>query len=204
MPLQPCPIVGGFLAETWLYMNERPGLHDDLIDEYNEVSELAGENYPDVAALNLRGLYIIESTYHQLLPMMARVSSIGLDATMMKSKSFDRSVEGMQQLLTYVDDLREETEVAAYSLELEGKTDAQVTEWMRKQGDGWEFMLTALTYGAAKMEQALRGGRVFYKGLGTGYALCCVRAGVDVDTCLDTARILLRINLENGPQPWNR
>jgi len=204
MPLQPCPIVGAFLAETWLYMNERPGLHDDLIDEYNEVSELAGENYPDVAALNLRGLYIVEDTYHRLLPAMSRTLGIGAFDNCVKLKKFARSVEGMQGVVEYADELREETEVESYSLELSGKTDAQIQEWIRKQANGWELLLSALTYAAAKMEHALRGGSVYYKGMGTGYALCCIRAGVEVEDCLDLARLLLRINLENGPHPWNQ
>lgn len=209
MALQPCPIVGAFLREVELYMGAMPTFFDDLdFDELDELKGLASENHPNESALRLRGLYALEVMYSRLLPDAARtVSFIPEDVQRrMATSRFPRSVEGMQSLIRYLDDLKEDTEVADYAAELAGLGVDGLREWGRGQRTRWDDILTATIYSATYNESALKGAPVDsvpWERVGAQFALACVRFSLPMEDCFSYARILLRINLQNGPQPWN-
>lgn len=207
MALQPCPIVGAFLREVELFMGAMPDFFDDLFDELHELQGLASENYPNESAIRLRGLYALEVMYSRLLPDAAKtVPFIPEDAhRRMETNRFPRSVEGMQSLVHYLDELKDDTEVADYAAELAGLGVDGLREWGRGQRTRWDDVLTATIYSAAYNEVALKGVMVSvpWERVGAQFALACVRSSLPVEDCFSYARILLRINLQNGPQPWN-
>lgn len=205
MTLQPCPIVGAFLREVELFMGAKPTFYDDLFDELNELKGLAGENHPNESALRLRGLYALEVMYSELLPRAAQTVPFIPEATQkeMAERRFPRSVEGMQALVDYLDDLRDDTEVADYAAELAGLGVDGLREWGRGQRSKWGCILTATIYSAVYNEEALKGVPVSWERAGAQFALACLQAHTPVEDCFKHARILLRINLQNGPQPWN-
>jgi hypothetical protein len=181
-------------------MRGEPSLFDDLSDTLEELKELAAENYPDESALRLRGLYTLELLYYELLPNAARTVPF---AAGMPRQRFPRSVEGMRELIAHLDELRDDTEVADYAAELANLGVEGTRAWAREQRGPWDHILTSTIYAAAYLEVALKGGEVKWARLGTQFALACQKAALTVEDCFEYARVLLRINLQNGPQPWN-
>jgi hypothetical protein len=204
MPLQPCPIVTELLSRLAEHMRTQPLLHEDLFDTLEEVMELASENYPDESALRLRGLYLVELVHTTLLfSASGTVPFLRTEQRrMLTSKRFPRSAEGMKALVEYLDNLRDETEVADYAAELANMNTEGLREWGRRQRGVWDDVLTAAIYGASYMEVALEGGQVKWERIGAVAAQALIRASVEATTSMSHARNLLRINLQNGLHPW--
>jgi hypothetical protein len=226
MAFEHCPITTQLILELVKRL-DGSSLYDDLVEEIEEVQELAEGSKPDESALALRAFYLLEVMYHVLLPKMviprldnprglekvgraSRTTTLNAMADanefvqQVQQWRFARSREGLTELLKLLQEVSDDTEVDDYALALDGSVTPELRNLRHTQALPLHGVLLLALQFATTLRKALNpNNQTGWRYFGTCFTSAWLVANQDESELLEHASRLPRIYTNTAMTPWN-
>lgn len=226
MAQERCLITHQLVTELRASLDNK-ALYDDLLEELEEVQELANNSHPDRAALTLRAFYLLEVMYHVLIPGVviprldnprglekvgrtARTTTLGAMAEAsdamesVKSWRFPRSREGLTELMNRLKSMGEDTEVDDYALAMDGSVTPELRNLRYTQARPLHSLLGHTMNFARELRKALNHeSQVAWPYFGSAFTSAWLTSNQDESDLVAQAFRLVRIYTNTALSPWN-
>jgi hypothetical protein len=206
---------------------DNKAVYDDLLEELEEVQELANNSHPARDVLTLRAFYLLEVMYHKLIPTavvprldnprgLQKVGAAARTTTLsamadagemmadIQNWRFPRSREGLTELMRRLREMADETEVEDYALALDGRVDPSLRDLRHTQARPLHSLLGHTMNFARELRKALNyESQVAWPYFGSAFTSAWLTANQDESDLIAHAFRLVRIYTNTALSPWN-